>query len=214
MNIISSRGVLKNMVAPWLSSVSIALASNLDNAGVGAAYGVRNIKIPFYASAVIAFMGFLLTLIGGLFGQVIALWMPPEICNVIGMVMLVAIGLWVMLQPMLEQKKPRKKPSSGSIKEILKNPETADFDRSKTVDLKESVILGIALSINNLAGGFDAGITNINIWETSLFSGLFSLICIGFCSMAGRKIAGERLGKSASWIAGILLIAIGVHQVI
>ncbi|MEK3869215.1 manganese efflux pump [Paenibacillus sp. FSL M7-0831] len=144
----------------------------------------------------------------------IALWMPPQICNIIGMIMLVAIGLWVMLQPMLEQKKPRPTTPSGSIQEILKNPEAADVDPFKTVDFKESVILGIALSINNLAGGFDAGITSINIWETSLFSGLFSLICIGLCSMASRKIAGERLGKSASWIAGILLIAIGVHQVI
>ncbi|GIO30571.1 MULTISPECIES: sporulation membrane protein YtaF [Paenibacillus] len=202
------------MIAPWLSSVSIALASNLDNAGVGAAYGVRNIKIPFYASAVIAFMGFLLTLIGGLSGQVIALWIPPEICNIIGMVILVAIGLWVMLQPFLERKKPKKETPPGLIKEILKNPEAADFNQSKTVDFKESVILGIALSINNLAGGFDAGITNINIWETSIFSGLFSLICIGVCSMAGRKIAGERLGRSASWIAGAILIAIGLHQVI
>ncbi|MCJ8011342.1 sporulation membrane protein YtaF [Paenibacillus sp. KQZ6P-2] len=202
------------MIAPWLSSISIALASNLDNAGVGAAYGVRKIRIPFLASTVIAFMGFLLTLIGGIFGKVIALWMPPLICNIIGMIILVAIGLWVMLQPFLQEKEVKRENPQGLIKDILKNPETADFNQSKTVDFKESVILGIALSINNLAGGFDAGITHINIWETSIFSGVFSYLCIGICSLLGRKIAGERLEKSASWIAGIILIAIGLHQVI
>ncbi|MED5020286.1 sporulation membrane protein YtaF [Paenibacillus chibensis] len=205
----------QQMISPWLSSISIALAFNLDNAGVGAAYGMRKIKIPFLASTVIAFMGFLLTLIGGLFGKAIALWMPPLVCNIIGMIILVAIGLWVMLQPFLQQKKEaaREKPK-GLIKDILKNPEAADFNKSQTVDFKESIILGIALSINNLAGGFDAGITHINIWETSIFSGVFSYLCIGICSLLGRKIAGERLGKGASWVAGIILIAIGLHQVI
>jgi len=202
------------MIAPWLSSISIALASNLDNAGVGAAYGMRKIKIPFLASTVIAFMGFLLTLIGGLFGQVIALWIPSMVCNIIGMVILVVIGLWVMLQPFLSHKQLKKETSPGLIKEILKNPEAADINQSQSVDFKESIILGIALSINNLGGGFDAGITHINIWETSLFSGAFSFICIGVCSLLGRKIAGERLGRNASWIAGLILIIIGLHQVI
>ncbi|MEC0242964.1 sporulation membrane protein YtaF [Paenibacillus dokdonensis] len=202
------------MIAPWLSSISIALASNLDNAGVGAAYGMRKIKIPFLASMVIAFMGFLLTLMGGLFGQVIALWIPSMVCNIIGMVILVVIGLWVMLQPFLSQKQMKKETYPGLIKEILKNPEAADINQSQSVDFKESIILGIALSINNLAGGFDAGITHINIWETSLFSGAFSFICIGICSLLGRKIAGDRLGRNASWIAGLILIFIGLHQVI
>ncbi|WP_281281483.1 sporulation membrane protein YtaF [Paenibacillus dokdonensis] len=192
----------------------MALASNLDNAGVGAAYGMRKIKIPFLASTVIAFMGFLLTLIGGLFGQVIALWIPSMVCNIIGMVILVVICLWVMLQPFLTQKQMKKETSPGLIKEILKNPEAADINQSQSVDFKESIILGIALSINNLAGGFDAGITHINIWETSLFSGAFSFICIGICSLLGRKIAGDRLGRNASWIAGLILIIIGLHQVI
>lgn len=201
-------------LASWIPMLSIALASNLDNAGVGVAYGVRKIKIPVLAGTVIAFMGFLLTLIGGLFGQFISSWLSPLVCNYIGMVILVTIGFWVILQPLLQEQMAKHPDKRNLLTRILQNPETADFNASKTVDFKESIVLGIALSINNLAGGFDAGITQISIWGTSILSGAFSLVCIGLCSLIGNKIAGEHLGKAASIVAGLILIFIGVHQVI
>ncbi|WP_261306333.1 manganese efflux pump [Paenibacillus andongensis] len=78
-------------------------------------------------------------------------------------------------------------------------------DGSKTVGTTESIILGITLSINNLAGGFDAGIIHLNIWAISSISGLFSYICIGLSAFIGAKFAAQRLGPSASFISGALL---------
>jgi putative sporulation protein YtaF len=201
-------------LAVWIPAISIALAANLDNAGVGVAYGVRNIKIPALAGTVIAFIGFMLTWIGGISGKVLSAWLPPSVCNIVGMVILVSIGTWVIIQPLLQEQLAQHSDRRNWLTRILQNPETADFNASKSVDFKESVVLGIALSVNNLAGGFDAGITHIGIWETSILSGIFSFASVGLCSLIGRKIAGERLGKSASVLAGLILIFIGLHQVI
>lgn len=181
-----------------MSMVAIGVASNLDNAGVGVAYGIKRIRFSFLSNFIIALMGFVLTFVGGIFGNWISLWLPTIICNVIGMIVLVIIGIWVLSQPLMA-KKSEKMPSR---------------DGSKTVGTTESIILGITLSINNLAGGFDAGIIHLNIWAISSISGLFSYICIGLSAFIGAKFAAQRLGQSASFISGVLLILVGLHQVL
>lgn len=197
-----------------LQMVAIGVASNLDNAGVGVAYGIKQIKIPFSANSMIALIGFLFALAGGLFGNWISLWLPLFVCNFIGMVVLVSVGTWVLIQPLLEKKVKEQSSNRNLLLQVLQNPEDADLDASKSVGFLESIILGIALSINNLAGGFDAGIIHLNIWVTSLISGAFSFMCVGFCAYLGAKYAAEKLGKKANVISGILLILVGLHQVL
>lgn len=197
-----------------LQMIAIGMASNLDNAGVGVAYGVKQIKIPFMANSMIALIGFLFALVGGLSGNWISHWIPTFICNFIGMIVLVAVGTWVLVQPMLEKKVKQQSSNRNLLVQILQNPEDADLDSSKSVGFLESIILGVALSINNLAGGFDAGIIHLNIWITSLISGAFSYICVGFCAYLGARYAAEKLGKNANVISGILLILVGLHQVL
>jgi putative sporulation protein YtaF len=158
-------------------------------------------------------MGFLFALLGGLFGNWVSIWLSPFVCNIIGMIVLVTIGVWVLSQPYIEKKVKDRSSNRNVFLQILQNPEEADLDGSKSVGLLESILLGIALSINNLAGGFDTGITHLNIWITSLISGVFSYVCVGVCAYLGSRVSGERLGKQASFIAGIILILVGLHQV-
>ena len=70
---------------------------------------------------------------------------------------------------------------------ILRDPEKADFDGSKTISFSEAIVLGVALSINNIAGGFDAGVTNLNLWLTATISGVFSFICISGFAYVGKR---------------------------
>ncbi|WP_407309674.1 manganese efflux pump [Desulfosporosinus sp. SB140] len=206
---------------------AIGIASNIDNAGVGIAYGVRKIRITLIPNSIIALMGFSLALVGGLFGNWVSLWLTPLTCQLISMIVLVTLGVYVLGQQFLaknpegiyvfSQQRPTNKtieqPSDNFFR-VLRNPEEADLDNSKSISLSESVILGIALSLNNLAGGFSAGITKLNILTTSFVSGLFSFLCIGLCVAFGLKFASGRLGQKATVISGILLILVGLRQII
>lgn len=193
--------------------LGIGIASNLDNAGVGIAYGARKIRISLISNSIIALMGFSFALVGGLFGNLISLWLTPFTCQLISMTVLVTIGVFVLNQQLLA-KKTFEQPSGNLLSRVLRNPEGADLDNSKSIGLSESVILGIALSINNLAGGFSAGITQLDILATASVSGLFSFLCIGLCAIFGLKLAAGRLGERATIISGILLILVGVRQII
>lgn len=196
-----------------LAIIAIGLASNLDNAGVGIAYGVRKIRIPWYSNLAIALISFLATLISGLFGNLISTWISPWIGQLIGTIVIIGVGVWVLLQPYVEKKPvPKETPPASSFTRLLQNPEEADIDSSKSISLTESILLGIALAMNALAGGFNAGITHLNIWYTSLSVGIFSFILLALCAGFGEKFAAEKLGNRATVISGLLLILIGFRQ--
>lgn len=93
-----------------LAIIAIGVASNLDNAGVGIAYGVRKIHIPWYSNLTIAFISFLATLVSGLFGNLISTWMPPWIGQLIGTIVIIGVGVWVLVQPYVEKSRLPKLP--------------------------------------------------------------------------------------------------------
>lgn len=197
-----------------LAVIAIGLASNLDNAGVGIAYGVRKIRIPWYSNLAIAAISFLATLVSGYFGSWLSSWVHPWIGQLLGTIVIVGVGVWVLLQPFLEKKNIsiQEEDDVNPLTRLLRNPEEADKDSSKSISLGESIVLGIALAMNALAGGFNAGITQLNIWYTSLSVGLFSYLLLAACAGLAEKVAAEKFGNRATVISGLLLILIGILQ--
>ena len=191
----------------------IGIASNLDNAGVGIAYGIRKIRISWFNNFIIAFLVFIY-FISWIFGNWIALFISEFTANLIGAIVLGIIGVFILCQPFLGQRNTVGSKDGNVLMGILRDPEKADFDGSKTISFSEAIVLGIALSINNIAGGFDAGVTNLNLWLTATISGVFSFICISGFAYVGKRYLAEYLGKWATVIAGVLLILIGIDQLL
>lgn len=206
-----------------LLSFLIAIAANLDNLGVGIAYGIQKITISHWANLVIAVISLLATWLSGAVGEAISFYLSPQVAGTIGAVMLFGVGIWVITQPIVTAIKENQpivdlKISSTKIyvgpTEILAYPERADIDLSRDVGHWEAVLLGIALSINAIAGGFDAGAVGVSYLLESALVGVFSFITILAGSYFGKKYAAEQLGKYATVISGTLLILIGAHQIL
>ena len=81
----------------------IGIASNLDNAGVGIAYGIRKIRISWFNNFIIAFLGFIY-FISWIFGNWIALFISEFTANLIGAIVLGIIGVFILCQPFLGQR--------------------------------------------------------------------------------------------------------------
>ncbi len=184
---VRKKGWLFMSTAGLFSIFLIGIASNLDNAGVGIAYGIRKIRISWFNNFIIAFFGFLFTLLAGFFGNWIALFISEFTANLIGAIVLGIIGVFILCQPFLGQRNTVGSKDGNVLMGILRDPEKADFDGSKTISFSEAIVLGIALSINNIAGGFDAGVTNLNLWLTATISGVFSFICISSFAYVGKR---------------------------
>lgn len=189
----------------------IGIASNLDNLGVGVAYGVRRIRVPFLPCLVIAAFAGLFTYLSVWAGSFISGFLSPTAANVIGAVLLIGVGIWVMVSQKRETQATVEATDSGLL-QVLQEPVRADADRSGVISLPESVVLGVALSINNLTNGFSAGLWHLNALATALSSAAFSYLAIwGGAGLSGRFAAGW-LGNKATIAAGCLLILLGFHQ--
>jgi putative sporulation protein YtaF len=201
------------MLNHFMQVVLIGIASNLDNAGVGIAYGVRGIQISKSSNFMIAVISFLMTLVSGILGAWLSMYISTFISHLIGAVVIVSVGIYVLYQPFKQRKTVELPTNHNLIQRILQQPEEADLDQSKTISFKESLILGFALGINALAGGFDAGVTNLHVLSTSVAVGFFSFAVLGATDYIGHKYIAVRFDKAATILSGILLIIIGLFQI-
>ena len=200
------------MVSVILTIVAIGVASNLDNAGVGIAYGIRRIRIASWANALIAIISGIATFVAGVVGHIITHYVSPSLATWLGAIVIMAVGIWVITDPLRQRIRMRRQ-AANVVSRILADPTEADFDHSQTIGLAESLILGVALAINALAGGFDAGVQHIGIALTAFVVALFSYVLLGLSAAFGRRFAADTLGNKATYIAGLILILIGVHQI-
>ncbi|WP_026962240.1 manganese efflux pump [Alicyclobacillus herbarius] len=195
----------------WLTVVVIAVASNLDNAGVGIAYGVRGIRISWLANLVISLLSGVMTYAAGLAGHVLSRYLPVRVAAAIGGGIIILVGMWILLEPIRSHRV--KNGGHTMVTQILRDPVKADLDKSQTISLREALILGVALALNAIAGGFDAGISQIGVLTTAVAVAIAGFLLLAVSAWVGRRFAAQYLGGYAAYLAAILLVAVGIHQI-
>ncbi|HUK56918.1 MAG TPA: sporulation membrane protein YtaF [Nitrospiria bacterium] len=195
----------------------IALINNLDNIGVRIAYSIRGIRITTPINVWISVITFVISFSAVLSGTLLSEFLSKRTSSVLAMLLLTAIGAWMIAEPHVRKKdhgavEPGPENKKGIV-HVLLNPEHADMDQSRHIDFKEATILGLALSINNVGGGLSAGMIGLDSFWVGLLSAALSFLAL----WAGNAIADVfvrwKLTNKAAVVAGILLIAIGMAQV-
>ena len=188
----------------------IGIAGNLDNLGVGVAYGVRKIGIPFYSNLFIAVVAALGTLLVAYAGLGIGHILSQAVANDIGAGVIIAVGIWVLW--------PRKVPGPADTSKnaigLVHHPEHADVDLSGDISIAESLALSVGLGINAWAGGFGGGLVGLPPWLLAVSTGLFSFATLFAGEHLGRRALGGWLGPKATIAAGALLILIGIKDLV
>lgn len=198
----------------WLSVLTIAFASNLDNLAIGIAFGVRSTRIPIMSNVIIALITMVGTYLSMTIGEMIAFYMSGFVANVLGATLIACIGLWTIIDNWRKGGTEQPVSNQETSSDPIRNPYAADVDQNNIISMKESVALGIALAMNNLAVGIGAGATNVSSLLTTMFAGLFSLTFIGFGSKVGYAMSRTWFGKYSGIIGGVLLFLIGIYEMI
>lgn len=198
----------------------IGLVSNLDNLGVGIAYGARRIAVPPLPNVLMATVAFAFTVCANWLGRVAGQWLSPSVARAVGAGVLVVIGMWVLAshwRPRQEtaQDDNRAKPrGSPTVLSVWRNPEQADRDASGSISIGESFVLGIALAMNCLTNGFVTGLWGLGAVAAGLSNAVFSYVTLAAGVKFGSQYAASRLGDKATVAAGCLLILIGLGQLL
>ncbi len=179
----------------------IGIGANLDNCGVGIAYGSKKIRFPHWVNAIVNAIGFVTALLGAYVGEVISWYISPDVAAWAACIALCIIGLFFWYSAYVH---PRISTNKWQMK--IERP-----------GWKQGVMLGWTLSLTNVASGFGVTISNTNstmLWIAALTIALWGYIAIWIGNIVGIGVLSKILGKYSSLIAGLLLIVVGIHQVL
>jgi putative sporulation protein YtaF len=208
----------------WLPALLLSLSSNLDNVGVGVVYGIRKISVPFSSNLVIALITGTGTLAAILAGHTIGSFLEPRVASLAGGSLLIGLGTWVVFQEShaVPQRETvarveingcaRESNLASRVLTLLDNPFSADQDFSRHIDRREALLLGVALSLNNVVNGVAAGIAGLDPMKVTLLVCIFSVLTIWAGLGAGIRFGSRVAGRSTGVVSGLLLIFIGVYQ--
>jgi len=196
----------------------IALSNNFDNVGARIAYSIRGIMISPLVNLWISVITFVISFFAAYTGTFISGVISKQLSSLIAMLLLTAIGAWIILEPYLKKDNDGNDESAQENKKsachVLLNPQNADMDNSKHIDFREATFLGIALSINNVGGGVSAGIIGLNSFWVGFLSAVLSFVALWGGNYIAEFFLKWNISKKASVVAGLLLIAIGIEQII
>jgi putative Mn2+ efflux pump MntP len=186
----------------WLSAVLIAAVSNLDNLGVGTAFGMRDTPVSALANVIIAAVTMAATAIAMTFGRALSQLIAPSIGSALGSAIIIAVGAGTVITWIRTIRTPaRSRIPPGA-------PPTNVLHRN-TISPREALVLGVALSMNNLGAGVGAGVAGVPALATTLLAGTFSLLAVGGGSRTGSSLGRSVFGRGAPLIAGLVLLAVG-----
>lgn len=206
-----------------IESLLLVLSVCLDSFVASIAYGTNRIKIPLINTFIISlictsFLGISLFL-----GALMKNFIPVNICKLLSFIILISLGLYrffegifkTIIQNKIKSDKPLtfKLFDFNFVMQVYADETKADFDKSHTLSIKESIYLAIALSFDSLAVGFGSSLGTNNYFQIIIFSIVIGVTFILLGSIIGKKIV-ERSNLNLSWLSGIILIALAVIRYI
>ena len=196
----------------FLSILLFVIAASLDILVVSLAYGLKDIKINFSSTLVIASISALGTFISMILGKFLVYLIPVKLGDIIGGLVLLALGFYSIYSYFKEKKilTSHNSENNSSPTFILENPEVADKDKSGNIDFKESLALSLALALNNFGLGIGASISGLNIAFTTISTFIISLIFISLGFYLSKTIKSKNISKNSNLIAGIIIIILSL----
>ncbi len=197
-----------------LALLVFGVALSLDGFAAGLAYGLQRIQLPFRSLIIICLTSGVAISISIGVGYAAAQVMAPELARVLGGILLIFLGIWILSQALRRiTRRPLciRIPPFGMVIQVLFEPLDADMDQSGTICSREALILGIALALDAFAAGFAIALSGLHSIFVPLFvtAGLFLLINLGI--LLGQRTS-DVLSEKVNLLPGCLLIMLGMFR--
>ena len=213
----------------FLQCLLLAIPISLDCIGIGITYGIKNTYITLLAKIIIFSIFFIVTSIAVSIGTLIIEMFSLQFANVVGVVLLVLMGIWIIYQSFKPKDKNIKQKNQkillpkihrffikpiGLTIQIIKNPSYSDLDHSNYIDAKEALYLGSAISIDAFCAGVGCSAIGITSFLFPLFISIFHILFLSFGSYLGENLSSRTKIPDNIWsiISGVLLITIGISK--
>lgn len=213
-----------------LSIIIFAMSLSMDALGVGLVYGLRKINIPLISKLIICLFSIFYAGAALALGNSLSSVLPPYMSKIIGVGILVLMGTWIIVQSLLKDTNtsddaqtidPNEPVFKVAIKslgitiQVLKNPTEGDIDKSGAIDPIESLLLGLALSVDAIGIGIGSALAGFCSLFIPFAVGLFQLFFLYVGTYLGEKFSlEEKINKKViAILPGVLLICLALIRI-
>lgn len=199
------------------------LALSLDTFTAGVALGTQKIMVSFRSVLAISLTCSASLWIAVSLGGWIGNWISPRTGAVIGCIILVMMGSVRLFDGVIKELLRRCCENKEGMVFYRKNLKIflqvcvdsaqADFNRSQSLSVPEAISLAAALSVDGLAAGVGAGILDVSHWLIFLIAMLINLFAVHLGCRTGIRFSRKH-EQDISWVAGVLLIVLGLIKLI
>ena len=215
----------------FFSIIILAVSLSLDALGAGVSYGLRKIKIPLIPKLFICFFSILYSGAALALGKSLSAVLPPYFSKLIGITILGLMGIWIITQALLKNDGEDESrvdcicddktlfkiviKSLGISVHVIRNPLEGDIDRSGFIDIPESLLLGLALSVDAIGVGIGSALSGFHSMFIPFTVGLFQLAFLYAGTYFGEKFSMiKNLNRKVlSLLPGILLICLAIIRI-
>lgn len=214
--------ILCNSMLPGGFTMAIAqllllcAAMNIDSLSIGLSCGMGGIRLPLRNKLTICLVSAALTGAGIFTGGLLCGMIPPVYGRLAGALLLSLLGLYTLCRAAFPRKSSNASHTSDGIigmsARILGDPSECDIDASKTIDFREAVVIGIALSADSFAFGIGTGISGGTEWFVPFVCALIQFLFLYIGEKTAEKLR-RRLslnGRTLGILSGLILIITGI----
>lgn len=219
---------LKGLAYMLLTCILLSISVSIDAIGIGITYSLRHVKISILAKCLLFLISIFSSSVAIGISYFILKLFPANMVASLGNITLLLIGSWILYQALKKEppKEIKQRPASsfkiyrffirflGITIQIIRNPKNSDLDQSQTIDLKEAVFLGFALSLDAIGVGICSSLFGFTSWLYPLLVGVFQLLCLSLGKLLSQLIQKFTNFPENIWslISGILLLFIAIMK--
>lgn len=200
----------------FINYIILCVTASIDAIGIGISYGFRKTNIDNLSKIIISLIIYFSTFIGVTFGNFLSIFLPDAVLRLIGSIILICIGIFIILENIYPNEKKKGKKFIRNARKIIKDSSKADLDNSNSIDWKEAIYLAISVSIDAFSMGIYASTEDVNCILFSLCMTIIHLFFLILGKNLGKCIVDISKIKENFWkiLSSILLIFIGIIKLI
>lgn len=202
----------------YLSALLFAVAANMDNVAIGAAYGIKNRTIHFKNNLLIAILTGCGTLFALTAGSLLRSFLPLDMAEYLGCGILILMGLWFSIQAFRRKNSAAEKYENAQADETAQTDETScwtdknpDEAEPENMTVQETAALALTLTANNLGFGAAACMAGLHVLSTALLTFLCSILFLSAGIRLGRRLSHTPLGQYSDFVSGITILLLGLY---
>lgn len=206
-----------------LASLLLVSSLCIDSFVASISYGTSKIRIPPLSVIIINLVCTTTLACSLLIGSIFKSFLPGDLPVILGFMLLMTLGIYRLFEYIFKSYISKRSKSDSPLKfkifdfqfvlQVYANEIKADFDNSKSLNIKESFYLALALSLDSLAVGFGSSLCNINYTQVLILCFVIGILCVSLGVFIGRKFA-QKLHLELSWLSGVLLILLAILRVL